>query len=141
MAYRPDLKDAGVWLEKCPNLERFLDGSDEVLIDARLECREGEPAIRKNMASAFFGTTLSSELIVRGVDSLLVAGTSTSGCVRATVVDGISCGFRMFVVEDCVEDRSPSSHDAALFDIASKYGEVVRLDGAFSMIDQLSAEE
>jgi nicotinamidase-related amidase len=90
--------------------------------------RAGEFVIRKHHASAFFGTTLPAYLIGKRVDSVIIAGTTTSGCVRATVVDAASYNFKVALVEDCVFDRWQISHKVALFDLNAKYADVVRLD-------------
>jgi nicotinamidase-related amidase len=89
--------------------------------------RKGELVIRKAMASAFFGTPLATYLRRRGVDSILLAGTSTSGCVRASAVDGHSYGFPVFPVEECCFDRSRMSHLVNLFEINTRYGTVITL--------------
>jgi nicotinamidase-related amidase len=89
--------------------------------------RAGELVIRKAMASAFFGTPLASYLRRRGVDSIILGGTSTSGCVRATSVDGHSYGFPVFPVEECCFDRTRTSHLVNLFEINSRYGTVITL--------------
>ena len=83
--------------------------------------------IRKRMASAFFETHLRSLFTFHGVDTVVVTGGSTSGCVRATVVEGLSCGFRMIVPEECVADRHESPHFARLHDMAVKYADVLPL--------------
>jgi maleamate amidohydrolase len=85
----------------------------------------GELVVRKNVPSAFFGTPLAPWLTQRGIKTLLVAGCTTSGCVRASVVDAMSFGFRPVVISDCVGDRAQAPHDASLFDIEQKYGDVV----------------
>jgi maleamate amidohydrolase len=135
IAYEPGAADAGVWIEKVPNLSRFQAGSELVEIDPRVAPAPGDRVLRKRMASSFVGTPLEDELKEAGIDTLIVMGTSTSGCVRASVVDGIARGFRMFVVEDCVEDRSELSGQVALFDIDSKYGNVVDAGEAARLID------
>ena len=83
--------------------------------------------ITKQYASAFFGTTLASTLTSLGVDTLLIAGVSTSGCVRASAVDSCQHGFIPLVVRDAVADRHPAPHEANLFDLQAKYAEVVGL--------------
>ena len=98
---------------------------------------EGEFIVRKARASAFFGTHLITYLVNRGVDSLLVAGTTTCGCVRGTVLDGYSYGFPVFVVEECVFDRSRTSHLVNLFEMNAKYANVIRLDEALSYVQGL----
>jgi maleamate amidohydrolase len=89
--------------------------------------REGEWVLEKTKASTFFGTPLSTYLIKERVDTLVFAGVSTSGCVRASVVDGFSHGFSTFVVDDCCFDRSEFAHAANLFDMSGKYASVVSL--------------
>jgi maleamate amidohydrolase len=86
---------------------------------------DGEYVLEKAKASAFFGTPLTSYLQTRGIDTLVVCGTATSGCVRATVVDAFSHGYRVFVVEDCVFDRSSLSHAVSLYEMNAKYASVV----------------
>ena len=87
--------------------------------------REGEIIIVKQYASAFFGTSFAATLTSRGIDTLVIAGVSTSGCIRATAVDACQNGFLPFVCRDAVGDRHPSPHEANLFDLAAKYAEVV----------------
>ena len=89
----------------------------------------GDVVIYKQRASAFFGTPLAAHLVGRGVDSLVVCGESTSGCVRASVVDGYSHGFHVVVAEECVFDRSELSHKVNLFDLHHKYADVMHLEG------------
>jgi maleamate amidohydrolase len=91
-----------------------------------------EYVLEKAKASAFFGTSLATYLIQRGVDSLLVVGTATSGCVRATVVDAHSYGFTVFVVEECVFDRSDFLHAVNLFELDAKYADVIGLGEALA---------
>jgi nicotinamidase-related amidase len=97
----------------------------------------GELVVRKAMASAFFGTPLTTYLRSRDVDSILLAGVSTSGCVRASAVDAYSNGYPVFVVEECCFDRSEFSHLASLFDINNKYGSVITLEDALRAVSRL----
>jgi maleamate amidohydrolase len=90
----------------------------------------GEAVLRKSAPSSFWGTPLVGHLNRLGVDTIVVCGESTSGCVRATVVDGASHRFRMIVVEDCVFDRTESAHALNLFDMSQKYSDVITLDEA-----------
>jgi nicotinamidase-related amidase len=101
--------------------------------------QQNELVIRKHRASAFFGTTLVSYLISHRVDTLLVAGTTTSGCVRATVLDGHSYDFRVSIVEECVFDRWMISHKIALFDLHAKYADVVGLADTLHYLQRVSA--
>ncbi len=102
---------------------------DDYAIFPAFAPREGDVVIAKERASGFYGTPLLPELVRRGVSSLIVCGESTSGCVRASVVDARSAGFHVTVAEECVFDRSPLSHKISLFDLHHKYADVMRLDG------------
>lgn len=95
---------------------------------------DGDIIIPKHHASGFFGTPLASHLVNLGIDTLFVTGCTTSGCVRATAVDGASYGYRIVVPHECVFDRSRTSHAVNLFDLASKYGDVVSTDEAVALI-------
>jgi maleamate amidohydrolase len=99
-----------------------------------LEPHEGELVISKTQASAFFGTDLTAYLIYRRVDTLVIAGCTTSGCVRASVVDAVSYNFRTIVVAECVGDRAEGPHQANLFDIGQKYADLVSADEAIARL-------
>ena len=90
--------------------------------------------LRKLFASAFFGTPLASMLAAHGVDTVIVTGASTSGCVRATVVDALQHGYRVVVPREPVADRAAGPHEAALFDVDAKYGDVVALEEALAVL-------
>lgn len=137
VAYPEDLSGVGVWIEKCPGLAQMQRGSEAVQIDPLVAPAEGETVLEKQFPSAFFGTGLAELMRERGIDTVLVCGTSTSGCIRATVVDGVSHGFRMIVPRECVADRSEPSEQAALFDIQAKYGDVVTLAEVLERINEL----
>jgi nicotinamidase-related amidase len=107
--------------------------------DPALEPAAGETVITKQYASAFFGTTLASTLTALGVDTLLIAGVSTSGCIRATALDACQHGFIPLVVRDAVGDRHPAPHEANLFDLQAKYAEVVSLETATRYLSGLPA--
>lgn len=98
--------------------------------------KKGEFIVRKARASAFFGTHLITYLTRKGVDTLIIAGCTTSGCVRATVLDGYSYGYSVFVVEDCVFDRSRFSHLVNLYEMNSKYGTVITRDEALNYVNR-----
>ena len=117
-----------LWMEKIPTLRLLKVGDPLFEIDPRLERREGDIVIVKQCASAFFGATLQAVLTAKGIDTLIVTGCVTSGCIRATVVDAISHGFRPIVPAEAVGDRAEGPHEANLFDMNSKYGDVVPLD-------------
>jgi maleamate amidohydrolase len=107
-----------------PGLGALVEGSHWCEIDARVRPREAEPVWVKRASSAFFSTPLQTFLIGHGVDTLIVTGCVTSGCVRATVVDAVSYGYRVVVPEECVGDRAEGPHAWNLFDIDSKYADV-----------------
>jgi maleamate amidohydrolase len=114
-------------------------GSRWTEIDARLAPRPSEPVITKVFPSAFFGTTLATYLIAEGCDSLIVTGASTSGCVRATVVDAVSHGLRVVVPRGAVGDRLASAHEANLADIDLKYGDVLSTDEVIELLAPAAA--
>lgn len=116
-----------VWLKKMPAMKGLLEGSNWVDVDPRLGRRDSEALIVKRAASSFMGTDLNSLLTAKGVDSVIICGATTSGCVRATAVDACMLGWPAFVVRDCVGDRAAEPHEASLFDIDAKYGDVLSL--------------
>jgi nicotinamidase-related amidase len=134
--YQADGRDGGVFFRKLPALACFADGADPALgeFDPALRPLPGEPVLTKQYASAFFGTSLASTLTASRVDTLLIAGVSTSGCVRATALDACQHGFVPWVVRDAVGDRHPAPHEANLFDLQAKYAEVVGLDTALGYL-------
>ncbi len=127
--YEPGGIDGGVFFRKLPALASFERGrSPELAAFAEgLEPLVSEPVFTKQYASAFFGTKLAAALKSMKVDTLLMAGVSTSGCVRATAVDACQYGFVPLVVREAVGDRHPAPHEAALFDLQAKYAEVISL--------------
>jgi nicotinamidase-related amidase len=132
VAYQAGGRDGGVFFRKLPALACFERGRHPELaaFAAGLEPIDGETVITKQYASAFFGTSLAATLTAAGIDTLLIAGLSTSGCVRATAVDACQHGFIPLVVRDAVGDRHPGPHEANLFDLQTKYAEVIDLDTA-----------
>jgi maleamate amidohydrolase len=125
--YEDGYASAGIFIKKVPSLEVLRKGSWMVQVDARLEPRRNEHLLVKSYASAFFGTSLASTLTAARVDTLIIAGCTTSGCVRASAVDGCQYGFKTIVTAEAVGDRAQPPHDANLFDIDAKYGDVVSL--------------
>ncbi len=125
--YQPDLVDAGLFPLKVPSLEVLIRGTPWVSVDPRLGPRGSEPVVEKRYASAFFGTHLASTMTAAGIDTVIVTGCTTSGCVRASVVDALQHGLRAIVPRQCVGDRAPAQHEANLVDIDGKYGDVVDL--------------
>ena len=128
MAYRVDGRDAGLLGAKMPMvLDLRVNDRAAVEIDDRIAPTQDDIVINKKFPSAFFGTPLASLLMQDRVDTIILTGCSTSGCIRATAVDGISHGFHVIVPQECVGDRALGPHYASLFDIAAKYGDVVSL--------------
>ena len=123
--YRPDGLDAGFFGVKVPLLKLLQEGSKAVEVDSRVAPDPSDHIIIKKMASAFFGTPLQSLLASLGRDTLIVTGCTTSGCVRASVVDACSGGYRVIVPRECVGDRATRPHKASLFDMDAKYADVV----------------
>ena len=128
---------AAVFLRKAPALKVLRPGTRWVEIDPRLGRREGEPVLVKAHASAFFGVPFAA--LLAGRDTLIVCGASTSGCVRATVVDAMQHGLAPIVPRECVGDRSPRAHEQALDDIGGRYGDVVSLDEVVAAIAHTAA--
>lgn len=117
--------DGGVWLIKSPVMKSMVEGNLYAEFCPETAPLSGELVISKQYPSSFFGTSLASTLYAQGVDTIVLIGCSTSGCIRATAVDGMQHGFRVLVVREAVGDRHPSPHEANLFDIDSKYGDVI----------------
>jgi nicotinamidase-related amidase len=138
--YQPGGRDGGVFFRKVPALKCFEAGThpDLAAFAAGLEPAAGETVISKQYASAFFGTTLASTLTSLGVDTVLIAGVSTSGCVRASAVDACQHGFIPLVVREAVGDRHPAPHEANLFDLQAKYAEVVGLQLALEYLKRIA---
>ena len=132
---------AAAFIDKIPALLTLEAGSRWVEIDPRIAPHPGEPVLNKLFASAFFGTPLSSLLAASGCDGVIVTGASTSGCVRATAVDALQHGYRPVVPREAVGDRNPAAHEANLYDIDTKYGDVVSCDEVVAHLEELAAEE
>lgn len=126
--------DGGMWVKKSPVMKAMVEGNVLAEFCEGVEPAAGELVIVKQYASAFFGTSLASHLHAQGIDTVIMAGCSTSGCIRASAVDAVQHGFRAIVVRDCVGDRHPDPHNANLFDIDSKYGDVVSREEAITEI-------
>ena len=137
VVYHPSGLDGGLWVKKIPVLKTLIEGAPAADLAEGLEPRPKEPVLIKQYASAFFGTSLSSTLNAMNIDTVILTGCSTSGCIRATAVDGMQHGFRMIVPRECVGDRHADPHEAALFDINSKYGDVVSIDDVLEYLATL----
>ncbi len=123
--YQAGGANGGLFFQKVPALRVFLKGSPLGAFPPSLAPSPGEIVVLKQYASAFFGTSLASTLTVLGVDTLLITGFSTSGCVRASTLDALQHGFAPFVVRDACADRHPRPHEASMFDLQAKYAEVI----------------
>jgi maleamate amidohydrolase len=139
IAYADPALEGGHWIRKIPALEILKEGTPLVEVDTSLARRPNEPVIVKRFASAFAGTSLHAMLQMLRVDTLVLCGTSTSGCIRASAVDAVQLGFRCVVPEEAVGDRARLPHEANLFDIDSKYGDVVSLAAAIDFITRLKS--
>ena len=139
IAYEETLEDSGIWREKMGGLKTLKYGTDAVRLDPRLKHKKGDVILNKKYASAFFGTDLISRLNVNRVDTVIVSGCTTSGCVRATVVDAMQYGYRPIVVKDAVGDRSLASHDQSLFDMEQKYADVLNADEIIARLHSCTA--
>ena len=125
VVYKPDGSDGGMFYRKVPALSAFVKGNPLGDWPDGLDPTDSELVISKQFASAFFGTSLTQSLNELEIDTLIITGVSTSGCIRATCVDAISSGFIPIVVSDACGDRHQAPHDANLFDMNAKYGDVV----------------
>ena len=134
VVYQADGADGGLFYKKIPSLRVFLEGSRLGAFPPSLQPVDGERVISKQFASAFFGTSLAETLSEEGIDTLLITGLSTSGCVRATALDALQSGFAPFVVREACGDRHPAPHEANLFDLQAKYAEVVSEQEACALI-------
>ncbi len=138
IVYADDGTDAGIWCRKVPRLRELTEAVHSSQVVEELDPHESELVVRKTQASAFFGTDLSSVLISKGIDTLVVAGATTSGCVRASVIDAMSWNFLTIVATDCVGDRALGPHDANLFDMGQKYADLLT---AREVIAALSSQD
>ena len=125
-------QQARVFRDRINALNLLTPGSDWVRVDDRLAMQSGEVLIEKQWASSFFKTDLDKQLRDLGVDSIVVTGLTTSGCVRATVVDGLQCDYRVVVAKEAVGDRNDEAHEANLFDMHAKYADVQSVETIIS---------
>jgi N-carbamoylsarcosine amidase len=136
-AYDSSMADSGLWVKKIPALKQLIIGSELCEIDPRLERREGELVIVKKMASAFAGTGLDSMLTNLGVDTVIVTGVTASACVRHTVEDAVSRGFRPIIPEETISDRIPDAVEYNLFDIDAKFGDVEPIEKVKKYLEKI----
>jgi len=128
IVYADDGADHNIFSLKVPAMLTLKEHELRSAIVPQLAPAAGELVVRKTVPSAFFGTPLTQWLTQRGVQTLVIAGAVTSGCVRASVVDAMSWGFRPVVLDDCVGDRAMAPHEASIFDMAQKYAAVMSRD-------------
>jgi nicotinamidase-related amidase len=140
VAFREDLADGGLFIEKVPSLRALVLGSRWVEIDERVAPEPGDYLLTKRHSSAFIGTELQQVLQTRGIDTIVFVGCSTSGCVRQSAVDANAYGFRSVVVADAVGDRSWAQHEANLVDLDGKYADVVSSDEAIAALSAAAVE-
>ncbi|MGL5838048.1 MAG: N-carbamoylsarcosine amidohydrolase [Sphingorhabdus sp.] len=134
VVYEPGGANGGLFYRKIPVLNVFDAGSPLGAFPPSLQPAANELVIPKQYASAFFGTPLASVLTEKGIDTLLITGLSTSGCVRASALDALQHGFAPFVVREACGDRHPAPHEANLFDLQAKYAEVISEEKALALI-------
>jgi len=139
IVYADDGSDANVHCLKVPRLALLTEDAPSSQFVPELKPAKGEIVIRKRLPSAFFGTDLAGMLFGRGIDTLIVAGCTTSGCVRASVLDAMCHGLRPMVVSDCVGDRAEGPHAASLFDLGKKYADVMDRAAVFTALERLEA--
>jgi maleamate amidohydrolase len=140
VVYADDGADAGVFCLKAPSLLTLTEDNPDSHIVPQLAPEPGEYVVRKQQPSAFFGTGLQSWLTHRGVDTIIHTGCTTSGCVRASVIDGLSHNYRNVVVTDCVGDRALGPHEANLFDMGQKYADLMDCAEVSSVLEQIAGK-
>ncbi|MEH6717829.1 MAG: isochorismatase family protein [Aurantimonas endophytica] len=139
IAYTPLERDSLPWLKKATGMAALMVGTRLVEIDAACGMTETDALIVKHGASAFFGTNLAAILTGAGVDTLVVAGATTSGCVRASVIDAMQSGFNVLVPADCCADRAKAPHDANLYDMGQKYADVTDSEDVLAWLKSLAS--
>lgn len=139
VVYAADGSDAGVFTLKVPSLTSLTESSDGAQIVPQLTPLAGEYVLTKTQPSAFFGTDFTGWLTLNGIDTVLVTGCTTSGCVRASVIDAMSHNYRTIVVTDCVGDRALAPHEANLFDMGQKYADLMTCADVIAKLDRISS--
>lgn len=139
IGFEKNLRDGALWIEKAPALAELQLGGKWVELDGRLGRRDEDTLILKKGASAFFGTNLAAILAREKVDTVVLCGATTSGCIRATAVDLLQYGYPTLVPRECVGDRAEAPHEANLFDIQAKYADVVSVEEALSYLERVGA--
>jgi nicotinamidase-related amidase len=137
IGFEKNLRDGSLWIEKAPALAELQIDGEWVELDERLGKRDEDTVILKKGASAFFGTNLASILAHEKIDTVVLCGATTSGCIRATVVDLLQYGYPTLVPRECVGDRAEAPHEANLFDIQAKYADVVPVEDALAYLGRV----
>ncbi|ATW26751.1 isochorismatase family protein [Candidatus Formimonas warabiya] len=138
-AFSDNMKDAAIWYSKMPGLKHLKMNAPSMEVDHRLGYDpKREVLLLKKTASPFFGTNLVSIFVSQRVDTVIVTGCTTSGCVRAAVSDSCAFGFRTIIVPECVADRAEGPHNANMLDMGGKYGDIVGLSDVLRYIGSLS---
>jgi maleamate amidohydrolase len=139
IAYHPGEIDKLPWLKKASGMAALLEGSRLVEIDASTGIQPQDAIISKKGASAFFGTSLAALLAGTGTDTVVITGATTSGCVRASVVDAVQSGFNVLVPRDCCADRAEAPHEANLYDMNQKYADVTDAADILAWLQSVAA--
>lgn len=139
IAFRGDPRDAGIWADKVPTLATLRHDNGMAEIDVRLDPRPDEVVIFKQGPSAWHGDGFTAWLAEHETDTVLLAGATTSGCVRATAVDLLQAAVPSLVIRECVGDRAAGPHEASLFDLDAKYADVISLDAALDYLATTAA--
>ncbi|MGD9536311.1 MAG: isochorismatase family protein [Alphaproteobacteria bacterium] len=134
IVFEADGSDHNLFVAKVPSLAGLTETARDSQIVPALAPKPGELVVRKRLPSAFFGTDLAPWYTARAIDTLLIAGCTTSGCVRASVLDALCHGFRPTVVTDCVGDRAAGPHEANLFDLGQKYADLMPREAALQAL-------
>ena len=137
VVYADDGSDAGVFAMKAPSLKQLIEGAFISQIVEQLRPQDGEYVVRKTQPSAFFGTNLTAWYVSKGVDTVILTGCTTSGCVRASVIDSMSYNFRTVVATDCVGDRALGPHEANLFDMEQKYADLMTSSEIIAVLNEI----
>ena len=138
--YHPSGIDGGLFVKKVPFLRTLVPGEPLAEIDDTVAPQADELVVVKSYPSCFFGTSLIATLTALRIDTLVLIGCSTSGCVRATAVDGLQYGYHVIVPRECVGDRHADPHDANLFDINAKYGDVLAKADVIAHFDAIAGQ-
>ena len=139
VVYAEDGSDAGVFTLKAPTSKNLTEESFSSQIVEQLKPWNGEYIVRKTQPSAFFGTNLTAWFVSKSVDTVIVTGCTTSGCVRASVIDSMSYNFKTVVATDCVGDRALGPHEANLFDMKQKYADLMTSSEIVAVLHEIAS--